>query len=205
MIARLTGIIISKQAPNLLLEVNGVGYELQAPLSTFLNLPQVGEKATLPTHLSVREDAHVLYGFSDEAQKALFRSLIKTNGVGPKLALGILSGMNADEFVRCVSEQNVTALTKLPGVGKKTAERLIIEMQDRLKQEITQMEVQTGSTLSAPASVSKNQVLQEAEQALVALGYRPQEAAKMVNKVDPSLENTEEIIRLALKQSMGQA
>lgn len=204
MIGRLTGIIISKQAPDLLLEVNGVGYELQAPLTTFLHLPQVGEKASLPTHLSVREDAHVLYGFSDEAQKALFRSLIKTNGVGPKLALGILSGMNANEFVRCVSEQNVTALTKLPGVGKKTAERLIIEMQDRLKQEITQLDIQAESSSDAKPVASKNQVLQEAEQALIALGYRPQEAAKMVNKVDSSLDNTEEVIRLALKQSMGQ-
>lgn len=204
MIGRLTGIIISKQAPDLLLEVNGVGYELQAPLTTFLHLPQIGEKASLPTHLSVREDAQVLYGFSDEAQKALFRSLIKTNGVGPKLALGILSGMNVDEFVRCVSEQNVTALIKLPGVGKKTAERLIIEMQDRLKQEITQLDVQSSAGLDAKSVISKNQVLQEAEQALIALGYRPQEATKMVNKVDSSLDNTEEVIRLALKQSMGQ-
>lgn len=201
MIGRLTGIIIEKQPPELMLEVNGVGYELHAPMSTFINLPQVGDTATLLTHLSIREDAHVLYAFSDASQKSLFRSLIKTNGVGPKLALGILSGMSAEEFIRCVSEQQVNALTKLPGVGKKTAERLIIEMQDRLKQQIAQMPISDASLETS--AVSSHQSLQEAEQALIALGYKPQEAAKMINKVDASSGNTEEIVRLALKQSMG--
>lgn len=204
MIGRLTGIIVFKQAPDLLLEVGGIGYELQAPLSAFMQLPQVGSKVTLHTHLTVREDAHLLYGFTQEKQKTLFRLLIKTNGVGPKLALGILSGMNVEEFVACVSAQNVTALTKLPGVGKKTAERLIIEMQDRLKQEIAQLEQHANNNTQAFKS-SKKQSLQEAEQALIALGYRPQEAAKMLNNVDATVDNTEELIRLALKHSMGQA
>ncbi len=203
MIGRLTGLILFKQAPDLLLEVGGVGYELQAPLSTFLQLPQVGQKVTLHTHLAVREDAHVLYGFTDEKQKRLFRLLIKTNGVGPKLALGILSGMNVDEFVYCVSEQNVTALTKLPGVGKKTAERLIIEMQDKLKIEIAALQQHTNQSVENKQTEKKH-ILEEAEQALTALGYRPQEAAKMVNRVAGSASNTEELIRLALKQSMGQ-
>lgn len=204
MIGRLTGIIVFKQAPDLLLEVGGIGYELQAPLSAFMQLPQVGSKVTLHTHLTVREDAHLLYGFTQEKQKTLFRLLIKTNGVGPKLALGILSGMNVEEFVACVSAQNVTALTKLPGVGKKTAERLIIEMQDRLKQEIAQLEQHANNNTQALKS-SKKQSFQEAEQALIALGYRPQEAAKMLNNVDATVDNTEELIRLALKHSMGQA
>lgn len=204
MIGRLTGIIVFKQAPDLLLEVGGIGYELQAPLSAFMQLPQVGSKVTLHTHLTVREDAHLLYGFTQEKQKTLFRLLIKTNGVGPKLALGILSGMNVEEFVACVSAQNVTALTKLPGVGKKTAERLIIEMQDRLKQEIAQLEQHANNNTRALKS-NKKQSLQEAEQALIALGYRPQEAAKMLNNVDATVDNTEELIRLALKHSMGQA
>lgn len=204
MIGRLTGIIVFKQAPDLLLEVGGIGYELQAPLSAFMQLPQVGSKVTLHTHLTVREDAHLLYGFTQEKQKTLFRLLIKTNGVGPKLALGILSGMNVEEFVACVSAQNVTALTKLPGVGKKTAERLIIEMQDRLKQEIAQLEQHANNNTQALKS-NKKQSLQEAEQALIALGYRPQEAAKMLNNVDATVDNTEELIRLALKHSMGQA
>ena len=132
MIGRLSGVLLEKQAPDLLIDVNGVGYEVQAPLSSFLDIGQVGSNITLLTHFVVREDAKLLYGFSDKMQRTMFRTLIKVSGVGPKLALGILSSMDADTFARCIQNHEVTALTKLPGVGKKTAERLIVEMQDRL-------------------------------------------------------------------------
>ena len=131
MIGRLRGEIVTKQAPYLLLEVNGVGYELEAPMSTFYKLPATGEPATLFTHLAVREDAHTLYAFATEDERELFRSLLKVNGVGAKMALAILSGMSAGEFAGCVQDSNITALIRIPGVGRKTAERLIIEMRDR--------------------------------------------------------------------------
>ena len=134
MIGRLRGEIVEKQAPDLLIDVNGVGYEVQAPLSSFVVIGNVGDPIVLYTHLSVREDAQQLFGFSDKSQRSLFRTLIKVSGVGPKLALGILSSMDADTFARCILNQEVAALVKLPGVGKKTAGRLIVEMQDRLKE-----------------------------------------------------------------------
>lgn len=201
MIGRLQGIILEKQAPELLLDVNGVGYELQAPLSTFATLGKAGDLAALYTHLAIREDAHQLYGFSDKSQRTLFRTLIKVSGVGPKLALAILSGMDVHAFAQCVHQEDIAALTKLPGVGKKTAERLIVEMRDRLK------EWQSPAPLWAAADqseqVSRDHILAEAEGALVALGYKPTDAARMLNKVSVDDVSAEELIRLALKSTLG--
>ena len=197
MIGRLRGEIVEKQAPDLLIDVNGVGYEVQAPLSSFLAIGKIGDPIVLYTHLAVREDAQQLFGFSDKAQRTMFRTLIKVSGVGPKLALGILSSMDADTFARCIQQQEVVALTKLPGVGKKTAERLIVEMQDRLK------EWQTPAPLWAAVDhaeqATHNDKLADAESALIALGYKPQEATKMLSKVSKDVESSEDMIRLALK------
>lgn len=199
MIGRIRGIIIEKQAPHLLVDVSGVGYELQAPMTTFYRLPAVGQEVVLHTHLQVREDAHVLFGFFDGRERELFRELLKVNGVGPKLALAILSGMEPDLFVKCVQEHNYNALTRLPGVGKKTAERLLIEMRDRLDSwapDFGRVGVSLDASLIAPAS----DALQDAESALIALGYKPQEASKAVAAVKVGEgQSSEELIRLALK------
>ena len=175
------------------MDVNGVGYEIQAPMSVFYSLPEIGNQVVLITHLAVREDAHVLYGFSSHAERELFRNVIKTNGIGPKLGLAILSGMEADQFARVVESEDVTALCKLPGVGKKTAERLIIEMRGKLS------ELGGGSDGSAPVAAAPS-AKQEAEDALVALGYKPSDATKAVKAVisDEDL-GSEELIRLALQ------
>lgn len=200
MIGRLSGVLIEKQAPDLLIDVNGVGYEVQAPLSSFLDLGQIGSKVTLFTHLAVREDAQLLYGFSDKMQRTMFRTLIKVSGVGPKLALGILSSMDADTFARCIQNHEVTALTKLPGVGKKTAERLIVEMQDRLKEWQTQAPL--WAAVEQSEADSRNHLIAEAEAALVSLGYKPQEASKMLSKIPAEVDSSEEMIRRALKGMM---
>lgn len=201
MIGRLQGLILEKQAPQLLIDVQGVGYEVQAPLSTFAVLGGLGEPVVLHTHLAIREDAHQLYGFADKAERTLFRTLIKVSGVGPKLALAILSGMDAASFAACVHEENVTALTRLPGVGKKTAERLIVEMRDRLKE--WQSPAPSLLSESQPSVPSRDQMLAEAESALVALGYKPQEAGKMLMKVPETFTTAEELIREALRSSMS--
>ena len=200
MIGRLSGVLIEKQAPDLLIDVNGVGYEVQAPLSSFLDIGPVGGKVTLLTHLVVREDAQLLYGFSDKMQRTMFRTLIKVSGVGPKLALGILSSMDADTFARCIQNHEVIALTKLPGVGKKTAERLIVEMQDRLKEWQTQAPLWAAAEQTEVAG--RNHLLAEAEGALISLGYKPQEAAKMLSKMPDDINSSEEMIRRALKGMM---
>ena len=193
MIGRLQGKVINKQAPDLLLDVQGVGYELLIPLNTFFEIPDIGETVTLHTHFVVREDAQQLYGFSRLEERALFRDLIKINGVGPKMALAILSGMSVDEFVRCVRRDDLATLVKIPGVGKKTAERLLIEIRDKI------------ATLSPEAPNDNSQTVDqdiglEAESALTALGYRPQDAAKMVNNVkDQGITSAEQLIRAALK------
>lgn len=197
MIGRLSGVLIEKQAPDLLIDINGVGYEVQAPLSSFLDIGPVGSKVTLLTHLVVREDAQLLYGFSDKMQRTMFRTLIKVSGVGPKLALGILSSMDADTFARCIQNHEVTALTKLPGVGKKTAERLIVEMQDRLKEWQTQAPL--WAAVEQTEISSHNHLLGEAEAALISLGYKPQEAAKMLSKMPADIDSSEEMIRRALR------
>lgn len=195
MIGRLKGIVLDKQAPDLLLDVNGVGYELLLPLNTFFDIPEVGETITLHTHFVVREDAQQLYGFSQLEERTLFRHLIKVNGVGPKMALAILSGMSTDQFVRCVRSDDLAALVKVPGVGKKTAERLLIEMRDKLDN----MAEGTEENLS---TASKD-INAEAESALTALGYRPQDAAKMVNRVaGDNVTTAEQLIRAALKAAL---
>lgn len=202
MIGRLTGILLEKQAPQLLLDVNGVGYELDAPMSTFYQLPTTGEKVSLYTHLVVREDAWLLCGFASQAERRMFRDLIRVNGVGAKLALAILSGINADEFARCIQESDTSSLVRLPGVGKKTAERLIIEMRDRLKDWET--EGLSASAASTPATSAANDPGRDAISALVALGYKPQEASRMVSQVSADeIESSEELIKAALKAAVN--
>lgn len=196
MIGRLRGEIIAKHPPHLVLEVGGVGYELEAPMTTFYSLPSVGGTITLCTHLQVREDAHILYGFADEAARSLFRALLKVSGVGAKMALAILSGMDSDAFGRCVRAGDTAALMRLPGVGRKTAERLVIEMRDRLDGKA----VAATSTLAAAHAPADP--VDDAVRALIALGYKPQEASRMVNRVEPKSSSSEDIIRLALKASL---
>ena len=194
MIGLLRGRILSRQPPSLLLEVNGVGYELEAPMSTFYDLPTGNDPVTLYTHLMVRDDAHTLFGFVRERDRALFRMLLRVNGVGGKMALAILSGMTADEFAQHVQAGDVAALTRLPGVGKKTAERLIIEMRGRLER-LEGSALLAGSSAASPAASADG----EAVDALVALGYKPAEAGRMVRAVfEPGLD-TETLIRAALQ------
>lgn len=198
MIGRLRGEIVFKQPPQLVLDVQGVGYELEAPMSTFYDLPAVGQQAALFTHLLVRDDAHVLYGFGKDAERNLFRSLLKVNGVGAKMALAILSGMSGNEFARCVHENDTASLVRLPGIGKKTAERLIIEMRDRLDGADAVVVVDSRSPGMAGGARGHTPVA-DAVGALVALGYKPQEASRMVRGVDAADLSSEEIIRAALK------
>ncbi|MBQ0796071.1 Holliday junction branch migration protein RuvA [Zhongshania sp.] len=196
MIGRLRGVLIEKQAPEIVLDLNGVGYEVLLPMTTFYGLPPLGQVVSLYTQFIVREDAQQLFGFSDVTSRRLFRDLIKVNGVGPKLALTIMSGVETDEFVRCVQEGNSAALVKLPGVGKKTAERLIIEMRDRLKD--WDVAGSGGAKVLSPASSAKLNVA-EAESALVALGYKPQEASRAISALKSDDASSEELIRAALK------
>ena len=203
MIGRLKGILIEKAPPELLIDVQGVGYEVQAPMTTIFNLPENGQEVVLFTHLSVSENAHNLFAFGTKKDRQLFRELIKVNGVGPKLAVAILSGMTADEFVRCVHDGDSAVLVKLPGVGKKTAERLIIEMRDRLKD----WGVPHSTTMEAPTLVAgeaANDIVREAESALIALGYKPQDASKAISRIKEEVSTSAELIRLALK-NMGKS
>lgn len=197
MIGRIRGILLQKQAPQLLIDVNGLGYDVSAPMSTFYNLPELDETITLHTHLVVREDAQTLYGFGTENERAMFRALIKVNGVGAKLALTILSGISAEDFIVCIMDGNTAGLTRLPGVGKKTAERLIVEMKDKLKDwgaPTQDSALGKPATLLQPASA-----VADAVSALIALGYKPPEASKMVRVVDAKDLSSEEIIRQALQ------
>ncbi|HLA75600.1 MAG TPA: Holliday junction branch migration protein RuvA [Gammaproteobacteria bacterium] len=199
MIGRLHGILLARQAPHLLVEVQGIGYEIEAPMTTFYELPAIGEQVTLHTHLMVREDAHLLYGFASESERALFRSLIKVSGVGAKLALAILSGISAAGFVQCIHHNDAATLTRLPGIGKKTAERLILEMRDRLADWQPAAPASSANIVGiAQSGVANNQV-GDAISALVTLGYKPQEASRMVHAVDAAGLSSEQIIRLALQ------
>lgn len=201
MIGRLKGILLEKQPPQLMVDVNGVGYELEAPMSTFYQLPAAGEDVVLHTHMVVREDAQLLYAFYSQSERQLFRDLIRINGVGPKLALTILSGISADEFTRCVMDGDAKALTNLPGVGKKTAERLIVELRDRLAKEVEAALVDTGS--GSASAVSSKRVehnpVSDAVSALISLGYKAQEASQMVRSVETDGLKTESIIKAALQ------
>jgi len=192
-IGRLQGVLLRKEPPALMLDVGGVGYELEAPMTTFYELPAVGERVTLYTHLVVREDAHLLYGFVREAQRRLFRELLKVNGVGPRVALAVLSGLSDEEFCRCVAEEDIARLTKVPGIGRKTAERLVIEMRDKLPKDIPL----PASTAAGPAA--PGDPVSEAVSALVALGYKPNEASRAVRSASTKGLSAEEIIRQALK------
>lgn len=198
MIGYLKGLIISKQPPMLLIDVAGVGYEVYASMNSFYKLPEVGSEVTLFTHLVVREDVHDLYAFVDVAERTLFRTLIKVNGVGPRMAMAILSSINPDEFVFCVENKDAARLTSIPGVGKKTAERLIIEMRDRLKDwQLSGAKVNmSGEGLVADV----NNVTRDAISALVALGYKPQDASRAIAKIDVADLSSEEVIRQALQQ-----
>jgi Holliday junction DNA helicase RuvA len=198
-IGRLRGRIVGKQPPFLVLDVHGVGYEIEAPMSTFYVLPHDDQEVTLYTHLAVREDAHVLYGFAREADRTLFRALLKVSGVGGKMALGVLSGMTAEEFGLAVQAADLAALTRLPGVGKKTAERLVVEMRDKLERVGVQAE---GSRRAVAASAAPAPD-QDAVSALIALGYKAPEASRMVSKVFAEGMDTESIIKAALKGAIG--
>ncbi|GGU80790.1 Holliday junction ATP-dependent DNA helicase RuvA [Pseudomonas laurentiana] len=199
MIGRLRGTLAEKQPPHLIVDVNGLGYELEVPMTTLYRLPKVGEAVTLHTHLVVREDAHLLYGFHEKRERELFRELIRLNGVGPKLALALMSGLEVDDLVRCVQAQDASALVKVPGVGKKTAERLLVELKDRFKAWETAPSlfalVPNGPLPVAPVSSAES----DAVSALISLGYKPQEASRAVAAVDAKGLSSEELIRRSLK------
>ncbi|GAA0298473.1 Holliday junction branch migration protein RuvA [Psychrosphaera haliotis] len=202
MIGRLLGTVVDKQAPDLLIDVNGVGYEVQLPLTSFYELPEVGQTATVFTHFVVREDAQLLYGFNSKQERALFRLLIKANGVGPKLALTILSGLTAEQFVQCVEHDDVTTLVKLPGVGKKTAERLLIEMRDRIKELNMAPSALPANVAGTASPLIKSNGMDDAVSALVSLGYSPQQAQKSVKAVYSDGDDSEVVIRNALKSML---
>ena len=200
MIGRLRGKLLQKTPPTLLLEVAGVGYEVEAPMSTFYQLPEIGQEILIYTHLAVREDAHLLFGFASEREQQMFRTLIKVNGVGAKMALTILSGIEADDFAACIRDGNTSRLVRLPGVGKKTAERLIMEMRDRLKD----LKLPATGTPDVSRAVEKiDNHTDDAINALIALGYKPQEASRYVLAVANNNMSSEDIIREALKASVS--
>jgi Holliday junction DNA helicase RuvA len=195
-IGRIRGVLVDKKPPEIQIDVAGICYEVQVPMSTLYQLPELGKEITLHTHFVVREDAQLLYGFFEEKDKSMFRSLIKINGVGPKMALGILSSMEANEFVRAVRSNDIDAMVKMPGIGKKTAERLLIEMRDRLK---GWDDEEGGAQMSVSAGAS---ITSDAETALISLGYKPQQAAHAIAavlKINPEIQGSEELIRHSLK------
>ena len=183
MIGFIEGYLAQKQPPHLLVNVNGLGYEIEAPMTVFYDLPETGAKVSLHTHLQVREDSHRLYGFNTIRQRDLFRSLLKVSGVGPRVALAILSGLNTEEFERCIGDGDIAQLTRVPGIGRKTAERLLVEMRDRM---------------SELAVASPENAEQDAVSALLALGYKPAEAARALRAVRQAGMSSEELIRGAL-------
>ena len=197
MIGRLRGILVSKQPPWLMIDVGGVGYELEAPMSTFYELPATGKEVSLHTHLAIKDDAHSLYGFHREAERGLFRALLKVSGVGAKTALSVLSGVSVEEFARLIQVADLAALVRVPGIGRKTAERILVELKDRVDG--------FGTTLagmgSGSAGVPEDPV-SEATVALQALGYKPQEVQRMVQKVAAPEDDAEAIIRKALKSAL---
>lgn len=206
MIGRLTGTLIEKQPPEILLDVQGVGYELLLPMTSFYSLPELGQQTTIFTHLVVREDAHLLFGFAQKTDRTLFRELIKTNGVGPKLALAILSAMSVDEFIYAVEREELSKLVKIPGVGKKTAERLLVELKGKFKNmktnEFFVKDTHIPTMDLALENEHTDQPLEDAVAALVALGYKASDAEKMVKKIAKPELSSEQLIREALKAAL---
>ena len=199
MIGRLAGTLIAKQPPLMLIDVGGVGYEVEAPLPVFYDLPETGQPVVLLTHLSVKEDSHTLYGFASEGERRLFRQLLKISGIGAKLALAILSGASGDELARYVMDRDTAALTRVPGIGKKTAERIIIELRDKLD------DLPAGGGAAGGAPTAPSSALAEATHALVALGYKPQEASRMARAVAQADMGVEDIIRHALQATVSKS
>jgi holliday junction DNA helicase RuvA len=197
MIGRLRGILAVKQPPSLLLDVGGVGYEIEAPMSTFYELPELGREVTLHTHLAIKEDAHSLYGFAKESERSLFRALIKVSGVGAKTALAVLSGISVDDFARVIQRADLASLQRVPGIGKKTAERLIVEMKDKVDASGVSV-----SSLTGPRGAVPNDPVAEASVALQSLGYKPQEVGKLVQAAAEPGDSAETIIRKALKSAL---
>lgn len=196
MIGRLKGVLVSKQPPWLLLDVNGVGYELEAPMSTFFDLPEAGREVTLRTHYAVKEDTVALYGFLRESERSLFRTLQKVSGVGAKIALAVLSGVSVEEFARLVQTGDVTALTRVPGIGKKTAERMIVELRDRVDG------LGSGGVPVPNGGAVPLDPVAEAGVALQALGYKPAEVTRLVRDAAAPGDRAEDIIRKALKAAL---
>lgn len=199
MIGRISGTLLEKAPPSLLIDVGGIGYEVDAPMSTFYNLPDIGQQLALHTHLVVREDAQLLFGFATRLERSLFRELLKVNGVGAKVALAILSGMSADEFLASVANQDVAALVRIPGIGKKTAERLMLDMRDRLD---ALGASSVSATLPSGGEAAKASRAQ-AEEALAALGYKASEVKRLLDKVATEGQSVEELIRAALRLAAG--
>ena len=192
MIVKLAGKLLDKQAPCALIDVNGVGYEINVSLMTFVDLPSLGSDVEMHTHLVVREDSHTLYGFLTVHERSLFKDLIKVNGVGPKMALGMLSGMTVDEFARAILNRDVSSLVKLPGVGKKTAERLVVEMKDAIDG--------VGLSGATENTITKSDIRLEAESGLLSLGYKAQDITKILNNLDyKNASSSEDIIKMALQ------
>jgi len=204
-IGRIRGILVEKAPGQALVECAGLGYEVDIPMTTFFNLPETGDEVVLHTHFAVREDHQSLFGFTARFDRDLFRQLIKVNGVGPKMAVGILSGLDANQFIRCVEARDINSLVKLPGVGKKTAERLLIEMADRIGQLEGQFvpSSSSGGTSTDPATEPRpaagHAPVEEAESALISLGYKPQEATKAISRIAEDGMSSQELIRLALR------
>lgn len=207
MIGRLSGTLIEKQAPEVLIDCGGVGYEVQLPMTSFYQLPAEGEPCTLSIHFVVREDAQLLYGFATKQERALFRELIKTNGIGPKMALAILSGMSAEQFVQAVQRDDITSITKVPGVGKKTAERLVVEMRDRMNKFAATLATPNADAFALGNPVENTYITapdakEDAIAALEALGYKATVAKKTVDKVHSTGATSEQLIKDALKAMM---
>ncbi|MEX0431017.1 Holliday junction branch migration protein RuvA [Spiribacter insolitus] len=200
MIGRIAGTLLEKQPPLVLVDVGGVGYELEAPMSTVYQLPATGEAVTLRVHQGLRDEVPVLYGFLTEGERGLFRALIRVNGVGPKMALAILSGISAEEFRRCVEQKDTATLTRLPGIGKKIAERLTLEMQDRLESLGGGIAATPGPAGMAAAAAVPDDPMAEASAALVALGYKPAEAQRLLKGLEG--DHSEQLIRAALQKAV---
>jgi holliday junction DNA helicase RuvA len=195
MIGRLKGILVAKQPPWLMVDVGGVGYELEAPMSTFYDLPGLGEPVTLCTHYAVKEDTVALYGFLRESERSLFRGVQKVSGIGAKIALAVLSGVSTDDFARFVQNDDIAALTRIPGIGKKTAERMILELRDRVDGLV-------GISASVASGMASKDPVSEASVALQSLGYKPAEVARLVKDASAPGDTAEEIIRKALKAAL---